>query len=119
MVANGVMACASRDQHKIEYPANGDLIAIYANGLGIVAYEYTTDDISLIDEHDDRTGGHPTKIRRLRDFHLLAYPIHSSEYDTSNNQTLSKVESGVDKFVENLLSRRLPKPDDTLFKRQG
>ena len=113
MLANGVMACANRDQHKIEFPAVGDLIAIYANGLGIVAYGYATNDISLID--DDRTGGHPTKIRRLRDFHQLAYPIHSSEYQTSNTQTLSKVESDIDGFVENLLDRRLPDPDRTLF----
>ena len=113
MLANGVMACANRDQHKIEIPAVGDLIAIYANGLGIVAYGYATNDISLID--DDRTGGHPTKIRRLRDFRQLAYPIHSSEYQTSNTQTLSKVESDVDGFVENLLDRTLPAPDRTLF----
>ena len=113
MLANGLMACANRDQHKIEFPADGDLIALYANGLGIVAYGYATDDISLID--DARTNGHPTKIRRLRDFHFLAYPIHSREYETSNTQTLSKVESDVECFVENLLDRKLPGKDGTLF----
>ena len=113
MLANGVMACANNDQHKIEFPATGDLVAIYANGIGLVAFGYATDDISLI--ADERTGGHPTKIRRLRDFHIIAYPIHSSEYETSNTQTLSQVESDVDGFVENLLDRRLPDPDPTLF----
>ena len=113
MLANGVMACANRDQPKIDFPAVGDLVAIYANGLGIVAFGYATDDIELIE--DDRTGGHPTRIRRLRDFQLLSYPIHSSEYETSNTQTLSRVETDIDGFVERLLERRMPEPDGTLF----
>ncbi len=113
MLANGVMACANGDQHKIEFPADGDIVAIYGNGLGIIAFGYATEDIEFVD--DVRTGGHPTKIRRLRDFRMLSYPIRSSEYETSNTQTLSQVESDVEGFVEQLLDRRLPARDETLF----
>lgn len=113
MLANHCMAGAYEDQRKVELPKDGDLIAIYANGLGIIAYGFATSQIEFLD--DDRVGGNPTKVRKLRDFQLIAYPIHHSEYETSNTQTLQKVSKGKAEFYRLLLERKVRESDPTLF----
>ncbi len=113
MLANGCMAGVYDDQNKVEIPEKGDIVALYANGLGIVAYGVVTDEIVSLD--DERVGCHPTKLRKLDKFRLMAYPIHHSAYETSNTQTLQNVKLEVQEFLDLLNDRALPKADKTLF----
>ena len=113
MLANQCIAGVYDDQDRVEVPQDGDLIALYANGLGIIAYGFATSEIYSLD--DERVAGHPTKICKLSDFRFLAYPIHHSEYKTSNTHTLQQVLQGRDEFYELLMARTLPEPDPSLF----
>lgn len=108
------MAGANNDCHKVDIPKNGDVIAIYANGLGIVAYGIATE--KIIDLSDDRVGNHPTRLRKLSEFRFMAYPIKASDYKTSNTQTLQQVHEEKKEFLALLHERAMPLKDATLFK---
>ena len=113
MLANGCMACAYDDQPKIDLPNTGDLIALYANRIGIVAFGYATDQTAYLD--DERVGNCPTRIRKLSDFTLIGFPIDSSEFETGVRQTLHKVCEDEQGFYDILMERALPNSDPTLF----
>ena len=113
MLANQCMACAMDDQEKIHDPETGDLVAIYTDGIGVVAFGYASDDIAYV--NDDRVGGCETMVRRLDQFTMIACPIKHTEFDTGVRGTLHEVLTGTNEFVACLTHRALPKPDDTLF----
>lgn len=113
MLANECFATANADQNKIDHPKTGDVVALYANNLGIIAFGFATDKTAFLD--DERVGKHPTRIRKLSDFKLLAYPIHHSEYETSNTQTLQSVKQGKEDLWELLNDRAVPSPILSLF----
>lgn len=113
MLSIGCMAGAYDDQIKVDIPSVGDIVALYANGVGIVAYGTASAECSSL--NDDRVGGHPTRLRLLNNFRLLAYPIHHSEYRTSNTQTLQQVKHGAESLISLLESRAIPSSDMSVF----
>jgi hypothetical protein len=85
MLANGCMACAYDDQGRVDVPSVGDLIALYANRLGIVAFGYASERTAYLD--DERVGNCPTRIRKLDDFTLIGFPVRQNEFKTGVRQT--------------------------------
>ncbi|MCB9925884.1 MAG: hypothetical protein H6822_27290 [Planctomycetaceae bacterium] len=114
MLANGCMAACYDEQEYVDKPSVGDVVAIYASKLGVVAFGSATNETAYL--NDDRVGRHPTKIRKLKDFRLIAFPIRSNEYATSNSMTISEVVKDTKGFLDLLYNRALPPSDPTLFK---
>jgi hypothetical protein len=107
------MAAAYDCQDKMDDPNDGDLIALYANNLGIIAFGYAAPQTAYI--NDERVGNTPTKIRRLENFRYLAIPIHHTEFGCSVGQTLQQVKKDRDTLFELLMDRALPERDPDLF----